>query len=295
MNIKLTAHKGLIKVRKHSPAILMTAGITGLVGTIVLSSRATLRLESVMDEHDANLAKIQDGVLKVESGELKVSYTEEDVQRDRVVVHAKTAVQIVKLYLPATVLGVASIAAIVSGHTVLSKRNTATMAAYAALQTGFAKYRERVVEQFGADKDKEFIRPRQMVVEQENTETGEISETFQLDRRGLSVHARFFDELSPKFQKEPGYNQMFLSSRQNWMNDLLHSRGHVFLNEVYDELGIPRSQEGAVVGWVKGFGDDYVDFGLDNPNNELATEFMEGREPGILLDFNVAGLIWDKI
>lgn len=295
MNLKLTAQKSLMKVRKHSPVILMTAGVTGLVGTIVLASRATLKLEPIMDEHDANLARVQEAVVKVESGELKVSYTEDDVKRDKTVIHARTAVQIVKLYLPATALGVASIAAIVGGHTVLSRRHTATMAAYATLQAGFDKYRQRVVEQFGADKDREFKDPRQLVGEEEDTETGEVRETFQFDVGGLSVYDRFFDEYSTKWQKEPGYNQMFLQSQQNWANDRLHSRGHIFLNEIYDALGLPRSKEGAVVGWVKGMGDDYVDFGLDNPDNEALRDFNAGWERSAILRFNVAGTIWDKI
>ena len=295
MNLKLKTSQGLMKVRKHSPVILMTAGITGLVGTVVLSSRATLRIESLMDEHDTNLAKIQEAVVKHEAGELTVEYSADDAKRDKVVVYTKTAIQVVKLYLPATALGVASIAAIVSGHTVLSKRNAATMAAYATLQTGFEKYRQRVVEQFGEDKDKELSKPRQLIVEEKDVETGEVRETFQFDPNGLSVYARFFDEYSPKWQKEPGYNQMFVQSQQNWLNDLFHSRGHLFLNEVYDALGLPRSKEGSVVGWVKGLGDDYVDFGMNNPNNEAAREFVDGFERSILLDFNVAGLIWDRI
>jgi len=295
MNLKLKASKGLMKVRKHSPAILMTTGVVGLVGTVVLASRATLKVEPIMDEHDMKLAQVQEARAKDVSGELNQPYTEEMAQRDKVIVYSKTAVQIVKLYLPATALGVASIAAIVSGHTVLSRRNAATMAAYATLQAGFEKYRERVREQFGEDKDLELSRPRQLIVEEEDVATGETRETFQYAADGLSLYARYFDELSPRWQKEPGYNQMFLSSRQNWFNDKLHANGHVFLNEVYDELGIPRSKEGAVVGWIDGNGDSYIDFGLNDGRTEAAREFILGHERSILLEFNVDGLIWDKI
>lgn len=297
MNLKLKASQAAMKVRKHSPVILMTAGVTGLVGTIVLASRATLQLEGIIDEHDSKLAQIQEARAKDEAGELDPStpYDEDAAKRDKVVVYSKTVVQVVKLYLPATALGVASIAAIVSGHTVLSRRNAATMAAYTALQAGFDKYRERVREQFGEDKDKEFVQPRQVIVEEKDKD-GVVRETFQFDTHGLSVYARFFDEYSPKWQKEPGYNQMFLSATQNWMNDLLNSRGHVFLNEVYDALGLERSKEGAVVGWVKkSDGDGFIDFGMDDPANEAAQEFVNGHERSILLDFNVDGLIWDKI
>lgn len=295
MNLKLKASKAALKVRKHSPAILMTTGVVGLVGTVVLASRATLKVEPIMDEHDMKLAQVQEARAKDVSGELNQPYTEEMAQRDKVIVYSKTAVQIVKLYLPATALGVASIAAIVSGHTVLSRRNAATMAAYATLQAGFEKYRDRVREQFGEDKDLELSRPRQLIVEEEDVATGETRETFQYDRDGLSIYAVFFDEYSTRWQKEPGYNQMFLSARQNWFNDKLHARGHVFLNEVYDELGLPRTQAGAVVGWIDGNGDNYIDFGLNDGRTEAAREFVLGQERSILLDFNVDGVIYDKI
>ena len=78
---------------------------------------------------------------------------------------------------------------------------------------------------------------------------------------------------------------------------MLHARGHVFLNEVYDALGIPRSKEGSVVGWVlNGEGDGYVDFGIfSDPDNQSLRDFVNGREGSILLDFNVDGVIWDRI
>jgi hypothetical protein len=299
MNLKLKASMGLMKVRKHSPAILMTVGVTGLVGTVVLASKATLSLEGIIDAHDEKIAQAAAARAKDEAGELPEgkSYTEDDAKRDKTIIYTQTAVQVVKLYLPATALGVASIAAIVSGHTGLSRRNAATMAAYASLQAGFEKYRERVREQFGEDKDKELAQPKQLIVEETDAESGETRETFQFDTHGLSVYARFFEDGNPRWQKEPGYNHMFVRSQQNYLNDRLQAVGVVFLNEAYDALGIPRCKEGQVVGWVRDNpnGDNYIDFGLDNPDNEAAREFVDGRERSILLDFNVDGVIWDYL
>jgi hypothetical protein len=75
------------------------------------------------------------------------------------------------------------------------------------------------------------------------------------------------------------------------------SRGHVFLNEVYDILGIPRSQAGAIIGWVltgDGSTDNYLNFGIFD-DNDSAIDFVNGREGSVLLDFNVDGIIFDKI
>jgi hypothetical protein len=302
---KLAAHKNLLKLRKHSPTILMTAGLVGMVTTTVLASKATLKLESVMDGHDeklleiksfrANVAEIDDEDKIVMKDGRTVVYTDEDYKRDMVILHARTAGQVAKLYWMPAAVGVVSIAAIVGGHVQLTKRNAALAATVTSLQLAFNKYRERVVEQFGADKDKEFARPREQVVEVENKETGEVREEFQFDPNGLSLYARFFDEYNIQWRDEPGYNLLFLRSQQNYANDLLKSRGHVFLNEVYDMLKMERSKEGSVVGWILGEGDDFVDFGIYSAGNERAREFVNGYEKSILLDFNVSGLIYNKI
>jgi hypothetical protein len=75
---------------------------------------------------------------------------------------------------------------------------------------------------------------------------------------------------------------------------MLKARGHLFLNEVYDSLGMPRSEAGAVVGWIMGAGDDYVNFGVLIDNDMCIVDFFYADDE-ILLDFNVDGVIFDKI
>jgi hypothetical protein len=89
---------------------------------------------------------------------------------------------------------------------------------------------------------------------------------------------------------------LFLSNVQNYMNDRLKARGHVFLNEVYDEIGLSHTEAGAVVGWrwKKGSGDDFIDFGIWD-GTEVVNDFFNGREGALLLDFNVDGVIYNKL
>ena len=81
------------------------------------------------------------------------------------------------------------------------------------------------------------------------------------------------------------------------MNEKLLAQGHVYLNEVYDALGIPRSKAGQIVGWVYNpdnpVGDNYIDFGIYQTNRAVARDFVNGYEKVILLDFNVDGNILD--
>jgi hypothetical protein len=86
---------------------------------------------------------------------------------------------------------------------------------------------------------------------------------------------------------------MFLQCQQNYFNQQLKARGHVFLNEIYDAIGLERSKAGTIVGWVTdGNGDGYIDFGMFE---DASRRFINGIEPSILLDFNVDGVIYDLI
>ncbi len=71
------------------------------------------------------------------------------------------------------------------------------------------------------------------------------------------------------------------------------------MNEVYDMLGFPRTKGGQSLGWVYNeknpVGDNYVDFGIYNLNDEANCAFINGYEYNIILDFNYDGCILDLI
>lgn len=102
----------------------------------------------------------------------------------------------------------------------------------------------------------------------------------------------WYNEECIVWSKDPQYNKIFLVDQQNYFNDVLRTRGHLYLNEVYDALGIPRTKAGQMVGWVFEDENSYVDFGLNDPRN---TEFINGKTTNALLVFNVDGVIIDKI
>lgn len=271
----------------NSPQILFGAGIAGMIGSTVLACRATLKIEEVLDkaDRDMNVAMRLD----------HPDYKEKDYRRDRRIITVRTGAEIVKLYSPAVVLGGVSVAALAQSQSILNKRNAALTAAYAALDKGFKDYRQRVVEKYGEEEDRNFrYASREVEIVDE---AGKKRTVTRIDPdQTPSIYARFFDPFSPSWCKNPEYNLIFLKAQQNYSNDLLKARGHVFLNEVYDMLGIPRSKAGSVVGWViMGEGsDNYIDFGIFE-DNDAVRDFVNGREGSILLDFNVDGVIYDKI
>lgn len=272
-------------LEKNSPAILFGAGLAGMVGSTVLACRATLKLEEILDESKVDLRKVK----TLEHRE----YSEQDREKDVSIVYARTTMKIARLYTPAVIVGTASVAALVQSHSILNRRNAALTAAYVALEKGFAEYRQRVVEKYGEEEDRNF---RYGTREVEVIKDGKKKTAVRVGEGEPSIYARFFDPLSTEWSKEPEYNLIFLKCQQNYVNDLLRARGHVFLNEVYDKLGIPRSKAGSVVGWILigDVKDNFIDFGVWDSEGTVR-DFVNGREASILLDFNVDGVIYDKI
>jgi hypothetical protein len=316
--LSLTMGKTGLVLKKFSPEILMVSGVVGIVGSTVLACRATLKVDEVLDGAKENLEKIKATHEKAntpgeENEYFKKNYTDKDYKKDLAIQYKNTAIDLVKLYGPAVTLGLVSIGFILGSHGIMKKRNVALVAAYKTVEDAFAKYRKRVVEEYGEEKDRDYITgTRRKVVEEVNEKgkkTGKTTEEVTIDPNAISVYAKYFDKSSINWSETAEYNRMFLQNQQNYANDLLHSRGHVFLNEVYDALGIPRSSEGAVVGWVMGHGDDFIDFGIFNDvkayandhDNETVGEkrrdFVNGygKACAVLLDFNVDGVIYDLI
>ena len=282
------AHSALL-AQKNSPGVLFGVGVVGMVGSTVLACRATLKMEEVLYESQRKLHTAK----HLEHPE----YSEKDRGRDTTLIYVQTGVKIARLYAPAIIVGGLSIAALTRSHNILNKRNAALSAAYAALEKGFNEYRGRVVEKYGEEVDRD-LRYGTQQVEIIDPETNKKKIVKRVGPGEPSIYARFFDNGSSSWSKEPEYNLIFLKCQQNYANDLLQARGHVFLNEVYDMLGIPRSKAGAVVGWIltpDGQTDNFINFGVFDDKSDTARDFVNGFEGAILLDFNVDGIIFDKI
>lgn len=289
------------QVKKHSPEILMVAGIAGTIVGTVLACKATTKVSEIIEEKNKNIEDVHTCL-----EEKPDEYTEEDSKKDLTIIYAQTGVKLFKLYAPAIGVMALSFASIIAGHKVLKKRNVAIAAAYAAIDKGFKQYRKNVIEEFGEGVDQQMrfgLKSKEIKKKDKDGKTVKETE-YYIDPdanplNNISEYARFFDASSENFAKDPEYNMMFLRRQQDYANEMLKARGHLFLNEVYDLLDIPRSKAGQVVGWVydkngNTKGDNYVDFGLYR-NDQGTRRFVNGLEYNILLDFNVDGVIYDLI
>lgn len=291
------ASKTVMKLKKHSPEIFVVAGIAGTVVSAVLACKATTKVAEILDETNGTLDTIHEGM---KTGAINgQEYTTEDGKKDTVVVYAQTGMKLAKLYGPAIILGTLSITSILASNNILRKRNVALGAAYAAIDKSFKEYRGRVIERFGEQVDTELkygIKAKKFEEIEVDPETGKekkVKKTVMVADPNLqSDYAVYFDSKSRNYETNPDYNRMFLKAQQAFANDKLQTRGHLFLNEVLDDLDLPRTPAGQIVGWTKDGPDGYVNFRIV----EVERETEDGRhEPALLLDFNVEGNIWEKM
>lgn len=297
-----TLNRTGLKIKKYSPEILIAAGVVGTVTSAVMACRATTKLDAVLEETNNETKKIENFV---EENGYSDKYSEEDMKKDLAIVKTQGIIKVVKLYAPSVALGALSLTAIISSNHILRKRNIAIAAAYATVDKSFKDYRSRVVERFGKDLDRELrhnIKMKeveQIVVDENGNETVEKTTVNVAERPEYSDYAKIYDSGNTGWCKDPETNLMVLRRMEDYANDKLKEKGHLFLNEVYDMLGFPRTRAGQEVGWIydekEPVGDNYVDFGIYDFAKPKNADFVNGYERSIVLDFNVDGPILDMI
>ena len=299
MKIKNVLNKTKLSVVKHGPQFMIIGGVAATVVGAVMACKATLKLSDILDESKDTLDKIH----MVENDHIE-GYTEEDAVKDKTIVYVQTGVKLIKNYaLPMTVMG-AGIASILAGNNIIKNRYAALTAAYATLDSSFKGYRERVKERFGEEVERE-IRynlqvEKHIVTDDEGNVTEKEVVVAPADIDGYSPYAQFYDVGNHNWEEDLSARLLFLNAQQQYANDLLKSRGYLYLNEVYENLGLNKTKAGQVVGWIydpehNDVGDNYVDFGIYNVNRRNCIDFVNGDCEAILLDFNVDGNIWEKI
>lgn len=276
-NLSKKIYRQSLILKKNSPHIAFGFGVVGVLTGTVLACKATVKLNGSY------------AVFKDELDDVKKYSLDGNRNKDLASVYGRNAAIVVKAYGPSAIVMGLSIAALTGSHIEMTKRNKALTAAYVALQKAYDEYRIRVREKYGNETELDIYH----AVKEDNAKSKEVVKHKLADPNSFSPYARFFDEASTEWTKDPEMNRLFVTCQQQYLNHVLHVRGHVFLNEAYDALGLERSTAGAVVGWVVGEnGDNYIDFGIFEAQN---ARFINGSERSILLDFNVDGVIYDKI
>lgn len=298
----------MFKLKKHSPELLILTGVAGVVASGITACIATRKLDSVLEPAKEKINELHECEEVNENGEVS-----EETKRELALTYVNTGVSLVKLYGPSVVLGSLSIGCILASNNILRKRNVALGAAYAAIDKGFKTYRSRVIERFGDQVDNELrfgLKSSKVGVMEKDETTGEeklVKKTGSVvNPAGVSDYARLFEKymtdengnsvINPYWETNLEYNLMFLKAQERYANDLLKVKKILFLNDVYEMLGIPKTKAGQIVGWIYNpehpNGDNFVSFGI-YADNLSYRDYGEGYDPAILLDFNVDGNVWD--
>lgn len=293
-----------MKMRPHSPKILIISGLVGGVATVVMACVATTKTEPVMNKARKKLNKIHKNqeqgvmILTDEGGkQIRVDYTEKDSRKDLTKVYMETGWEMAKIYLPAIGIGALSATSILVGSKILHKRNVALLAAYTTVDHSYKQYRARVADKYGEEAERELRNDLKVghiteKVTDENGKEKKVKKPVLLAGDTTSDYARYFEQgKSESWEPCHDYNLMYIRGQQNVANDMLRSRKWLYLNDVYELLGLKHSVAGQEVGWVydPDLGkDNYIDFGVQEvyrPSDENPNELVKT----ILLDFNVDG------
>lgn len=282
-------------LERKKPELFLAGGIAAGIGCVVTVFFAARKLDPVLEKNQRRVALARKAA----------DASKEDDAEGRALIkaHTENALDLAKLFLPPAMLGSVSIVCALSSHHTMHQRLTGVIAAYGSLSTAFKEYRKRVKDEFGEEID-QHLRYGSSEVKEETTVTDDEGNTRTVtrtrtvyDHNGNSIYARLFEAGMDGWDPDPEYTLNFLKSQQSVANDLLHSRGYLFLCEVYEMLGIRETKASRVVGWIyeenNPCGDNFVDFGLYDKSPQTRA-FLEGVEDSVLLDFNVDGVIIDR-
>ena len=292
-----------LKAKQHAPEIMVVAGAVLVVGSTVSACKATLKAHEVLEQANEKFEEVEKALETCDAE----TYSPEDAKTDRRNTYIKTGWELAKIYGPSVICGVVGLGLMLGAHKILHGRNAALTLAYTNLLNSFNKYRKRVSNELGEDKE------RLLAAGADQTDISVVKEDGMVedvknapvvrDANGLSPYARVFDGGNSNWSKNPSTNLFWLRCQQNFANEKLQAEGFLFLNDVYRMLGFPCTPEGQIVGWVydpendKHDGDNYVDFGIYDLlyKGKEKAEFINGYEPCIWLDFNVDGVVYDLI
>lgn len=277
-----------VKFSKALPGLMIGAGCVGIGYSAWKACEATPKAKEIINRFTEKREPLSDNDTK-----------------EIIALYKEAGWELTKLYFKPVGVGLLSVTMIFLGHGKL-KKEIATLTTTAASLDGLLKeYRGRVVEKYGEEEDRALMHgTHQVEVEEKVTDKNGkekiITKKVKVDElTGCSIYSRFFDESNPEFKNDPSYNRFFLSNAEDFCNRKLKADGYLFLNDVLDMLGYKRCSEGAVIGWMYDPENpeyhNHVSFGMMDTQRVATRDFINGYESRILLDFNVDGVIYDKI
>lgn len=298
MSITTAFYTGVARISKHAPTILSITASAGVIATGYLAWKAGTRFEDVEGrDWDRRKECLKNADIIPDEDVPKIE------RKNRILFILDT----VRTVAPAAIVGAATITMIYFSNSISKKRLAAMGAAYATLQTAFDGYKRTMIEALGKESVDKILKPKlpnvgksaeEILSSDNKSDAANVSDAVVNSLKALSPYARIIaEESSTCWDPNEDYTSQNLAAVQLWANRRLERKGHLFLNEVFDQLGLSRTREGAVVGWLKnGEGDNYVSFGdFDASIYRVPSDDYTRVDSNFIVDFNVDGVIWDRI
>lgn len=302
-----------MKTIKHSPDILVVAGVGSMIAGTALAIKSSLDVKDILTDAAAELEDIRE-----DETELINSTHPDDAKelvKDKARVYIHYGLELTRMYAPAAICVFGGAASVFKGHNILKNRNVALAASYAALDSSYSAYKKRIAEQLGTEKAADL----EYGVEKETVKEGKSKKTVKyVTDNNLSMYAYPFKACysqtasdgqtvmvkNPYFQDDELFDLSWLKSAETYVNLQLETRGYVYLSDIYDRLGITtRDQTSELASRVMGWVDDgsihqitffsYISDGIDPYENP--EYLMRDHDGNILLDFNVQGNVLEML
>lgn len=255
--MKGVAGSGALLAKKHAPELLIGSGVAGFIVTIIETVKATNKTNEILEHKEDRLERIEDA-RKNDSPE----YSLADYKADISSTNRQTRWELVKAWGPVVSTGGVSIAMLLGGYKILNGRYVATAAAYKVLEASTERYRSNVIEEFGKDVDwrmahgikAEELEAMRKEREEKDQEEKKNNKLIRKKPRTAyqNINNQIFDSHSDYWKRYwiPAQVLEWVQGVESRLQSKLMANGHVFLNEAYDMLGMPRTTQGAVLGWI---------------------------------------------
>lgn len=286
--VSVAATKTKDWIRFRSPEILMVVGGISILAGVVWACKESMTIEDKVNKLKEDL-EIIDRAEEIptetdieDSDGAKVLISSEEAKELRRKTYLKYGWMMTKGYMPAAGLIIGGLGCFLYSHHIMTNRYAVLSSAYASLDGAFKAYREKITEKLGEDEEKKLF--REVMTKESSNECTDLIVS--------SPYTFIWDSASKHWCEDGAENFRTLQDIQAIMNNIFQMRGYVFLNEVLHELDLPETEAGSICGWLKGNGDEYIDFGIWSDDNH---RFLAGDENVALLNFNCDGVIFNKI
>ena len=204
---------------KHNAEILLACGISGFISFGVLVGCETPKALRLIEEEQDRLRRDKKPPMK---------------KRDYIRVTWKT-------YLPAAVTATVATGCLLGSHSANSRRNAALATAYALSETTLKEYKEKAVQMFGKDKEREI---EESIAKDKIDQNPVMSREIIITDMGDKL---FYDVHSDRYFKSDIHE---INRAESELNCRIFQEGYISLNDFYLQIGLKPTSMGDDLGWI---------------------------------------------